>query len=275
MARIKRAVHAHKKRRKVLERAKGYKGARSRRFRTANEQVMHAMQDSYRDRRARKGDFRRLWIARINAAARQHDMSYSRFIAGLKAAEIEVDRKMLAELAVSDADAFGELVKTAKAALPVAPVPKPAPKAETKAAPAPKAETKAAPAPKAETKAAPAPKAETKAAPAPKAEPAPPVEVPDVAPIELDQEAAAVQIQERFAALAESDGDDLTQIKGVGPVLAAMLAELNIKTFEQIAGFDADDVALVTAALTKFKDRITRDDWVGQAAGLAANQDGG
>jgi len=265
MARIKRAVHAHKKRRKVLERAKGYKGARSRRFRTANEQVMHAMQDSYRDRRARKGDFRRLWIARINAAARQHDMSYSRFIAGLKAAEIEVDRKMLAELAVSDADAFGELVKTAKAALPVAPVPKPAPKAETKAAPAPKAETKAAP----------APKAETKAAPAPKAEPAPPVEVPDVAPIELDQEAAAVQIQERFAALAEADGDDLTQIKGVGPVLAAMLAELNIKTFEQIAGFDADDVALVTAALTKFKDRITRDDWVGQAAGLAANQDGG
>ena len=255
MARIKRAVHAHKKRRKVLERAKGYKGARSRRFRTANEQVMHAMQDSYRDRRARKGDFRRLWIARINAAARQHDMSYSRFIAGLKAAEIEVDRKMLAELAVSDADAFGELVKTAKAALPVAPVPKPAPKAETKAAPA--------------------PKAETKAAPAPKAEPAPPVEVPDVAPIELDQEAAAVQIQERFAALAEADGDDLTQIKGVGPVLAAMLAELNIKTFEQIAGFDADDVALVTAALTKFKDRITRDDWVGQAAGLAANQDGG
>ena len=259
MARIKRAVHAHKKRRKVLERAKGYKGARSRRYRTANEQVMHAMQDSYRDRRARKGDFRRLWIARINAAARQHDMSYSRFIAGLKAAEIEVDRKMLAELAISDAAAFGELVKTAKAALPIAAAPK--------AAPASKAEPKAAPASKAEPKAAPASKAEPKAAPAPVAE------APDAAPVELDQEAAAVQIKERFAALAEVDGDDLTQIKGVGPVLEAMLHELNIKTFEQIAAFDGDDVAMVTAALTKFKDRITRDDWVGQAAGLAA-QDG-
>ena len=96
MARIKRSVNAKKKRRKVLERASGYKGARGRRYRTANEQVMHAMQDSYRDRRARKGDFRRLWIARINAASRQHGLSYSRFIAGLKAADIEVDRKMLA-----------------------------------------------------------------------------------------------------------------------------------------------------------------------------------
>ena len=114
MARIKRSVNARKKRRKVLERASGYKGARSRRYRTANEQVMHAMQDAYRDRRARKGDFRRLWIARINAASRQHGMSYSRFIAGLKAAEIEVDRKMLAEMAVSDPEAFGSLVETAK-----------------------------------------------------------------------------------------------------------------------------------------------------------------
>ena len=117
MARIKRSVHKKKKRRKVLERAQGYKGARSRRYRTANEQVMHAMQDAYRDRRARKGDFRRLWIARINAAARQNGTTYSRFIAGLKAAEVEVDRKMLAELAVSDPDAFGELVKTAAEAI--------------------------------------------------------------------------------------------------------------------------------------------------------------
>ncbi len=265
MARIKRAVHAHKKRRKVLERAKGYKGARSRRYRTANEQVMHAMQDSYRDRRARKGDFRRLWIARINAAARQHDMSYSRFIAGLKAAEIEVDRKMLAEMAVSDASAFGELVKTAKAALPVAAVPKPAP--------APTVEPKTAPASKAEPKAAPEPDI----APEPDVadEAAPVAEAPEPAPAELDQEAAAAQLTERFATLADTEGDDLTQIKGVGPVLAGMLDALNVKTFEQIAAFDANDVALVTAALTKFKDRITKDDWVSQAAELTADKSGG
>ncbi|MFO7547278.1 MAG: 50S ribosomal protein L20 [Acidimicrobiia bacterium] len=115
MARVKRAVHAKKKHRKVLDRAKGYKGARSRRFRTANEQVMQAMQDSYRDRRARKGEFRRLWIARINAASRTHGMSYSQFIAGLKAAEVDVDRKMLADLAVNDPGAFAQLVELAKA----------------------------------------------------------------------------------------------------------------------------------------------------------------
>ena len=114
MARVKRAVHAKKSHKKVLGRAKGYKGARSRRFRTANEQVMHAMQDSYRDRRARKGEFRRLWIARINAAARQNGTTYSRFIAGLKAHEVEVDRKMLAEMAVTDPEAFSQLVEVSK-----------------------------------------------------------------------------------------------------------------------------------------------------------------
>lgn len=116
MARVKRSVQGRKKRRRVLERAKGYRGARSRRYRTAREQVMGAMDDGYRHRRARKGDFRRLWITRINAAARQHGTTYSRLIAGLKAAEVEVDRKMLAELAVNDPKAFGELVKTAAAA---------------------------------------------------------------------------------------------------------------------------------------------------------------
>ena len=116
MARVKRSVHKKKKHHKVLDRAKGYKGARSRRFRTANEQVMGAMQDAYRDRRARKGDMRRLWITRINAAARQNGTTYSRFMADLKAAEIDVDRKMLADLAVSDPKAFGELVKTASGA---------------------------------------------------------------------------------------------------------------------------------------------------------------
>lgn len=116
MARVKRAVHAKKKHKKVLDRASGYKGARSRRFKTANEQVMHAMQDAYKDRRDRKGQFRRLWIARINAASRQHGMSYSQFIAGLKAAEVEIDRKMLADLAISDPGAFAQLVEVAKGA---------------------------------------------------------------------------------------------------------------------------------------------------------------
>lgn len=116
MARVKRAVHAKKKHKKVLDRASGYKGSKSRRFRTANEQVMHAMQDAYKDRRDRKGEFRRLWIARINAASRQHGMSYSQFIAGLKAAEVEIDRKMLADLAISDPSAFAQLVEVAKSA---------------------------------------------------------------------------------------------------------------------------------------------------------------
>ena len=117
MARVKRAVGARKKRRKVLERAAGYTGARSRRYRTAREQTMHSLQYAYRDRRARKGDFRRLWITRINAAARENGTTYSRLIAGLKAADVEVDRKMLAEIAVSDPDAFSRLVEVANAAV--------------------------------------------------------------------------------------------------------------------------------------------------------------
>ena len=114
MARVKRAVQAKKSHKKVLERAKGYNGARSRRHRTANEQVMHAMSDAYRDRRARKGEFRKLWISRINAAARQNGTTYSQFIAGLKTAEIEVDRKMLAEMAVNDPASFAQLVEVSK-----------------------------------------------------------------------------------------------------------------------------------------------------------------
>lgn len=111
MARVKRSVNARKKRRKVMERASGYTGARSRRYRTAREQVMNSMQYAYRDRRARKGEFRKLWIQRINAAARLNGTTYSKLIAGLKAAEIDIDRKMLAEMAVNDPTAFTELVK--------------------------------------------------------------------------------------------------------------------------------------------------------------------
>jgi large subunit ribosomal protein L20 len=118
VARVKRAVNAHKKRRVILERASGYRGQRSRLYRKAKEQVTHSLVYSYRDRRARKGDFRRLWIQRINAAARANDITYNRFIQGLKAAEIEVDRRMLAELAVNDAPAFAALVAIAKENLP-------------------------------------------------------------------------------------------------------------------------------------------------------------
>jgi large subunit ribosomal protein L20 len=121
MARVKRAVHGKKHRRTVLERAQGYYGNKSRSFRSANEQVMHSLAYAYRDRRARKGDFRQLWIQRINAGARQHGMSYSRFVAGLKAAGIELDRKILADLAVRDPEAFAALVATASAALDAAP----------------------------------------------------------------------------------------------------------------------------------------------------------
>ena len=118
MARVKRAVNAHKKRRVILERAKGYRGQRSRLYRKAKEQLLHSFVYSYGDRKKKKGDFRRLWIQRINAASRANGLTYNRLIQGLKAAEIEVDRRMLAELAVSDANAFAALVKIAKDSLP-------------------------------------------------------------------------------------------------------------------------------------------------------------
>jgi len=116
MARVKRSVHSKKRRRATLEKAKGYYGNKSRSVRAANEQVMHSGNYAYRDRRARKGEFRKLWIQRINAACRVNDTTYSRFINGLKHAGVEVDRKVLADLAVNDADAFAALVKTANEA---------------------------------------------------------------------------------------------------------------------------------------------------------------
>ena len=116
MARVKRAVASKKHRKATLERAKGYYGNKSRSYRAANEQVMHSMQYAFRDRRARKGDFRKLWIQRINAAGRLNRTSYSKFIAGLKTAGIEVDRKVLADLAVTDPAAFAALVEAASSA---------------------------------------------------------------------------------------------------------------------------------------------------------------
>ena len=118
MARVKRSVNAAKKRRTTLERASGYRWQRSRLYRKAKEQVTHSMVYSYRDRKARKGDFRRLWITRINAATRQHGLTYNRFVQGLRHAEVEVDRKVLADLAVNDPTAFAALVEVARQALP-------------------------------------------------------------------------------------------------------------------------------------------------------------
>jgi large subunit ribosomal protein L20 len=118
VARVKRAINAHKKRRSALSEASGYRGQRSRLYRKAKEQLLHSAVYAYRDRKARKGDFRQLWITRINAAARANGMTYNRFVQGLKAAGLEVDRKMLADLALTDEAAFAALVRTARAALP-------------------------------------------------------------------------------------------------------------------------------------------------------------
>ena len=114
MSRVKRGFSARRRRKKILKLAKGYYGAKSKLFRPANEQVLKSLAYAYRDRRNRKRDFRKLWIARINAAARQNGMSYSRFIAGLKANGVEINRKILADLAVNDAEAFKQLVAVAK-----------------------------------------------------------------------------------------------------------------------------------------------------------------
>jgi len=117
VGRVKRAVHSKKKRRAVLEAAKGYRGARHKRLRVAKEQLLHSGVYAYRDRRDRKGQFRRLWITRIGAASRQNGMSYSTFIAGLKAGGIELDRKVLADIAVHDPKVFSALIETAKTSL--------------------------------------------------------------------------------------------------------------------------------------------------------------
>jgi large subunit ribosomal protein L20 len=118
VARVKRAVNAHKKRRVILERASGYRGQRSRLYRKAKEQVTHSLVYNFNDRKKRKGDFRQLWIQRINAAARANGITYNRFVQGLKAASVEIDRKMLADLAVNDPGAFASLVEVAQKALP-------------------------------------------------------------------------------------------------------------------------------------------------------------
>ena len=117
MPRVKRSVHARKKRRKALEQAKGYWGLKSKTYTRAKEQLDHSLKYAYRDRKVRKREFRKLWIMRINAGARANGLSYNQFIAGLKAAEIELDRKVLADLAVVDLAKFGEIVEQAKSAL--------------------------------------------------------------------------------------------------------------------------------------------------------------
>jgi len=117
MARVKRAVNAHKKRRVVMEEAKGYRGQRSRLYRKAKEQILHSRVYSFNDRREKKGDSRRLWITRINAAVRENGLTYNRFIQGLNVAGIEVDRRMLSDMAIHDAQAFKALVEVARSAI--------------------------------------------------------------------------------------------------------------------------------------------------------------
>lgn len=118
MARVKRSVNAKKKRREILEQASGYRGQRSRLYRKAHEQVLHSATYAYRDRRAKKGDFRSLWIQRINAASRAQGMTYNRFVSGLRNAGVEVDRKILADLAVNDVETFNQLVEVARSHQP-------------------------------------------------------------------------------------------------------------------------------------------------------------
>ena len=118
MARVKNAINAKKKRRTTLERAKGYRGQRSRLYRKAKEQVTHSFVYNYHDRKVRKNEFRKLWIARINAAVRENGMTYNRFMQGIRLAEIDIDRRMLAELAVNDPATFAKIVEMAKKALP-------------------------------------------------------------------------------------------------------------------------------------------------------------
>jgi large subunit ribosomal protein L20 len=116
MTRVKRGNVARKRRKKILKLAKGFRGSHSRLFRTANQQVMKALRNAYRDRRKRKRDFRRLWIVRINAAARQHGMSYSRLMGALKKADVQINRKMLAQMAVLDPAGFGKVIEIANQA---------------------------------------------------------------------------------------------------------------------------------------------------------------
>src|SRR6478736_9289300 len=123
MPRVKRSVHARKKRRKVLEQAKGYWGLKSTNYKYAKEQVERSLSYAYRDRKVRKREFRKLWIMRINAGARANGLSYNQFIAGLKRAEIDLDRKVLADLAVEDPQAFGQIADKAKSALSICPDP--------------------------------------------------------------------------------------------------------------------------------------------------------
>lgn len=117
MPRVKRSIHARKKRRKVLEEAKGYRGTKNSSYKRAKEQVQHSLQYAYRDRRNRKREFRRLWIVRINAGAREHGLTYNEFMHGLKLADVELDRKMLAEMAVTDPTMFAALAEKARSAL--------------------------------------------------------------------------------------------------------------------------------------------------------------
>lgn len=227
MARVKRGVTARRRHKKVLSRAKGYYGARSRVYRVAKQSVIKASQYAYIGRKLKKRQFRSLWITRINAAARMFDLSYSRMINGLNKAGIEVDRKVLADLAVHDIRAFGAIADQARAALGLEesdksnivqvqvedrPTPKPA--AKTKAEAEPKAEPKA----KAESEV----KADAKTKP------------------KADKPAAKKAAVKKPAAKASAKGDDLTTIEGIGPKIAELMHGAKIKSFADLAAADVE-----------------------------------
>ncbi len=217
MARVKRGVTARKRHKKVLKQAKGYYGARSRVYRVAKQSVIKAGQYAYIGRKQKKRQFRSLWIARINAAARMFDLSYSRLINGLNKAGIEIDRKVLADLAVHDIRAFGAVADQARAALGLGESdktnivqPQIEPAAKAKPAPKPKSAPKKA---KAEPKTA--PKAEAKPEPKSEAKPRP-------------------------AARKAAKGDDLTRIEGIGPKIAELMHGADINSFAELAAADVD-----------------------------------
>ncbi len=225
MARVKRGVTARRRHKKVLSRAKGYYGARSRVYRVAKQSVIKAEQYAYIGRKLKKRQFRSLWITRINAAARMFDLSYSRMINGLNKAGIEVDRKMLADLAVYDIRAFGAVADQARAALGMEESDKSnIVQAQVEARPTPKSKRVAKTEGEAES--------ETKAAPKAKAEPK--------VKAKADKPAAKKTAVKKPATKASAKGDDLTKVEGIGPKIAELMHGANINSFADLAAADVE-----------------------------------
>jgi large subunit ribosomal protein L20 len=244
MPRVKTGTVRRKRHKKILKLAKGFYSGRRKHFRKAKEQVEHSLVYAYRDRRTKKRDFRKLWIIRINAACRLNDINYSRFMSGLKLAQIELDRKMLASMAFDDLESFASLVVKAKNALngDTKSIPKKVIKKEIKA-------------------------------------PVKKVEVKEIkkAPVKVvkkdDDDGSHIKTGTKPITTNEPkhSSDDLQLIKGVGKVLEATLNRLGICTFEQIASWNKDNIAWVNEYIA-FTGRIERENWVAQAKILASKK---